>query len=83
MCCDRNACWWRVCAGCGRERRLARGGEVLCGHNRWDPAIWRMVPCEGSGQPPQVPPTVPGEISLVHIAPMTGSALIAVDRTHG
>jgi hypothetical protein len=83
MCCDRTACRWRVCAGCGRERRLARSGEVLCGHNRWDPATWRMVPCEGSGRPPKVFPVVPGEISLAQIAPMTRSARTVVDRAHG
>ena len=44
--------WWRQCPGCGRERRLARGGTVMCDHNRWDSAAWAMVPCEGSGQAP-------------------------------
>jgi hypothetical protein len=44
---------WRPCAGCGRERRLAHGGAVMCDHNRWDEATRTMVPCEGSGQHPQ------------------------------
>ena len=83
MCCDRNACRWRVCAGCGRDRRLARSGEVLCGHNRWDPATWRMVPCEGSGQPPKALPAAPGEIPVAHLAPITGPGLAVVDRAHG
>jgi hypothetical protein len=43
--------WWRQCPGCGRGRRLAQGGTVS-DHNRWDCAVWAMVPCEGSGQPP-------------------------------
>ncbi len=46
---------WRECAGCGRERRLAAGGLVLCGHNRWDSVAWAMVPCEGSGREPAPP----------------------------
>jgi hypothetical protein len=83
MCCQRNTCRWRVCAGCGRERRLARAGEVVSRHNRWDPAAWRMVPCEGSGQPPRVRPAEPGEISLARSAPGTGPGLAAVDRAHG
>jgi hypothetical protein len=44
---------WRPCAGCGRERRLASRGTVMCDHNRWDAATRKMVPCEGSGQRPQ------------------------------
>lgn len=44
--------WWRQCPGCGRERRLARGGTVMGDHNRWDSAAWAMVSCEGSGQAP-------------------------------
>jgi hypothetical protein len=44
--------WWRQCPGCGRERRLAPGGTVMCDHNRWDSTAWAMVPCEGSGQTP-------------------------------
>ncbi len=44
---------WRPCAGCGRERRLAPGGMVMCDHNRWDAATRTMVPCEGRGQRPQ------------------------------
>jgi hypothetical protein len=80
MCCDRNACRWRVCAGCGRDRRLARAGEVLCVHNRWDPATWRMVPCEGSGQPPKVLPAVPGETSRTRITPTAVPGLATVYR---
>jgi hypothetical protein len=52
MCVPRTGSRWGLCPGCGRERRLARGGAVLCGHNRWDSAAWAMVPCEGSGRPP-------------------------------
>jgi hypothetical protein len=48
------ACWWCWCPGCGRERRLARGGAVVRGHNRWDPATRAMVWCEGSGQRPRL-----------------------------
>jgi len=70
--------WWRQCPGCGRERRLARGGTKMCDHSRWDSAAWAMVPCEGSGQAPaphdapagegqalgarQVPALVPGAV---------------------
>lgn len=43
---------WRVCGGCGHERRLADGTVVLGIHNRWDPGAQMMVPCPGSGQPP-------------------------------
>ncbi len=50
MTCQASSRWWRQCPGCGRERRLARGGTVMCDHNRWDSAAWAMVPCEGSGQ---------------------------------
>jgi hypothetical protein len=52
MTCQTATCRWRQCAGCGRERRLARDDKVLCDHNRWDPASRTMVPCEGSGQGP-------------------------------
>ena len=52
MTCQAATCRWRECAGCGRERRLARDGSVLCDHNRWDPASGAMVACEGSGQAP-------------------------------
>jgi hypothetical protein len=52
MCCQNTRGRWRQCPGCGRERRLASGRAVMCGHNRWDSATWSMVPCEGSGQPP-------------------------------
>jgi hypothetical protein len=52
MTCQATTCGWRQCAGCGRERRLSRGGAVLCDHNRWDPASGGMVRCEGSGQEP-------------------------------
>ena len=52
MTCQAANRWWRQCAGCGRERRLARGGTVMRDHNRWDPAAGAMVPCEGSGLEP-------------------------------
>ncbi len=45
--------WWRECPGCGFARRLADGdGVIMCVHNRWDPASYQMVRCDGSGQPP-------------------------------
>ena len=53
MSCQQDNRGWRQCGGCGRERRLAPGGTVMCDHNRWDAATWVMVPCEGSGQRPQ------------------------------
>src|SRR5215469_13571147 len=52
MTCRRTRCWWRLCPGCGRERRLARDRRVMCQHNRWDSLVWAMVPCQGSGQEP-------------------------------
>jgi hypothetical protein len=52
MTCHKVRCRWRLCPGCGHERRLARDGRVLCQHNRWEPAMRAMVPCEGSGQEP-------------------------------
>jgi len=54
MSCQPENSRWRHCAGCGRERRLAPGGTVMCDHNRWDAAVRAMVPCEGSGQHPQL-----------------------------
>ncbi len=45
-------CRWGWCAGCGRERRLARAGGVMRPHRRWDPATAAMVWCEGSARPP-------------------------------
>jgi hypothetical protein len=54
MSCQQENSRWRHCAGCGRERRLAPGGTVMGDHNRWDAAIRAMVPCEGSGQHPQL-----------------------------
>jgi hypothetical protein len=53
MTCQMAACRWAWCPGCGRERRLARGREMMRAHNRWDPANGVMVACEGSGQPPR------------------------------
>ena len=50
---------WCQCPGCGRERGLAPGGAVMCGHTRWDFAAWAMVPCEGSGRRPH-PRDLPG-----------------------
>jgi len=58
MTCPATTGRWRQCAGCGRERRLARDRDVLCDHNRWDQASGAMVACEGSGQEPV--PAVPG-----------------------
>jgi hypothetical protein len=83
MCCHRNACRWRLCAGCGRERRLAPAGELMCRHNRWDPATWQMVPCEGSGQPPKALPADPGEIPAAGAAPGTVPGLAAVGGARG
>jgi hypothetical protein len=54
MTCQTAACRWAWCPGCGRERRVARGGLVMRAHNRWDPATGVMVACEGSGQPPRL-----------------------------
>ena len=34
--------------------RLARGGEIMRAHNRWDLAACAMVACGGSGQPPRL-----------------------------
>ena len=61
MTCQRTRCWWRWCPGCGRERRLARNGKVMCQHNRWEPALRAMVPCGGSGQEPVAQDT-PGDV---------------------
>jgi hypothetical protein len=54
MTCQMAACWWAWCPGCGKERRLARGRQVMRTHNRWDPSARVMVACEGSGQPPRL-----------------------------
>ena len=54
MTCQMAACWWAWCPGCGKERRLTRGGQVMRTHNRWDPLARVMVACEGSGQPPRL-----------------------------
>jgi hypothetical protein len=53
MTCQMAACRWVWCPGCGKERRLARGREVMRAHNRWDPAVCAMVACGGSGQRPR------------------------------
>jgi hypothetical protein len=53
MTCQMAACRWAWCPGCGKERRMARGREVMRAHNRWDPATCAMVACEGSDQPPR------------------------------
>jgi len=50
--------WWRVCPGCGCQRQLdraaaAEGCELLAVHSRVDRDRGVMVPCEGSGQPPE------------------------------
>ncbi len=50
--------WWRVCLGCGCQRQLdraaaAEGCELLAVHSRVDRDRGVMVPCEGSGQPPE------------------------------
>ena len=65
MCCQRDTCRWRICAGCGRERRLASSRVVMGQHNRWDAAAWQMVPCEGSGQPPYNAPAGPAAVSAL------------------
>ncbi len=65
MCCQRDTCMWRICAGCGRERRLASSRVVMGQHNRWDAAAWQMVPCEGSGQPPHNAPAGPAAVSAL------------------
>ena len=52
--------------GCGRERRLAPDGDVLCGHNRWDPATGAMVACEGSGQAPSTH-SAPAMVRYAHL----------------
>ena len=83
MCCHRNTCRWRVCGRCGRERRLADVGEVMSWHNRWDPATWRMVPCGGSGRPPQISPAEPGETSLARVTPGTVPGLASAGRPRG
>jgi hypothetical protein len=83
MCCHRNACRWRLCAGCGRERHLASTGELMSRHNRWDPATWQMVRCEGSGQPPQVRPAEPGGIAPTPITPGTGPGLATAVQARG
>lgn len=66
MTCQRTRCWWRRCPGCGRERRLARDRKVMCQHNRWEPALRVMVPCEGSGREPIAQDT-PGEAGPVPV----------------
>jgi hypothetical protein len=50
MTCQMEACraW---CPGCSKEWRLACGRWVMRAHNRWYPATYAMVACEGSGQP--------------------------------
>jgi hypothetical protein len=53
MCSQNSSGRWRLCPGCGRERRLAAGRIVMCDHNRWDSIAWAMAPCEGSGQAPR------------------------------
>ena len=50
---------WRMCHGCGRERRLVIG-TVMSEHNRWDLAVQAMVPCEGSGREPSPQLAPPG-----------------------
>ncbi len=63
---------WRQCAGCGRERRLAHDGTVMCDHNRWDPAARAMVACEGSGREP-APHSAPGTAGgHPHLPDVTG-----------
>lgn len=80
MCCQRDACRWRICAGCGRERRLAHGAGVMVRHNRRDPTAWQMVACEGSGQPPHTSPAEPSEASFARFAPKTGASVTSVRR---
>jgi hypothetical protein len=79
MTCQKARCWWRLCPGCGRERRLARDGEVMCQHNRWEPALRVMVACEGSGQEP-VSQDALGDAGLV---PVWGSEAGVISRDAG
>jgi hypothetical protein len=72
MTCQTAACRWRWCPGCGRERRLARGGTVMGAHNRWGPATAAMVRCEGGGQPPCPNGHVQPAIEDVHAEPAAG-----------
>ena len=52
----RTALWWRKCASCAMERRLATlEPERMISHNRWDADRRAMVRCEGSGRPPAAP----------------------------
>jgi hypothetical protein len=74
MTCRRTRCWWRLCPGCGRERRLAPDRRVMCQHNRWDSVAWAMVPCEGSGQEPVSDETMGGANSAPAVADMTAAS---------
>jgi hypothetical protein len=74
MTCRRTRCWWRLCPGCGRERRLARDRRVMCQHNRWDSVTWAMVPCEGSGREPVSDDAMGGANSAPAVADMTAES---------
>ena len=68
---------WRVCPGCGHERRLAPDGRVMCRHNRWEPAVRAMVPCEGSGHEPgsdSPPADTHARPTLPDVVPARGGA---------
>ena len=54
MTCQRTRCWWRQCPGCGRERRLARDGKVMCQHNRWEPALGRWCRVRAAARNPSL-----------------------------
>jgi hypothetical protein len=64
MCVDGARGLWRLCPGCGRERRLAPSRSVMCGHSRWDSASLAMVPCEGSGQQAHEPSRRRGAVHM-------------------
>jgi hypothetical protein len=76
MTCRRTRCWWRLCPGCGRERRLARDRRVMCQHNRWDSVTWAMVPCEGSGQEPVSDDATGGANSAPAVADTTATSAL-------
>ena len=76
MTCRRTRCWWRLCPGCGRERRLARDRRVMCQHNRWDSLVWAMVPCQGSGREPVSDDATGGANSAPAVADTTATSAL-------
>lgn len=49
----RTTRWWKECAGCAMERRLASlEPEQVVRHRRWNSDLREMVLCEGGGKPP-------------------------------